>query len=439
MKHWRFISLLTLIFSVFLVIPLYADTDFVVNVQESRIESDFGDHITAYLEVESDREIVEVEFFYRALTNRTPVSKRNVPEFEPGTQVTASYSIDQQSNYFPPGTELEYWWRFTDADGNRVKTDSDVFLHMDNRYEFRSLSNERISLYWYHGSDNFGETIFNRANDALNQLETDFGAGLDRPVRAFIYNGARELRDALGPGSNEWTGGVAYSDYGVIAIGITPNNLDWGLRATTHELAHLVIHQVTANPYGDIPRWLDEGLAVYSESPGRLESQFRMTLDSAIAGNDVMTLQTLSSSFPADARAANLAYAQSGAVVMHIIDTYGKEGIADLLDIFSEGALYDQALEDALGVDTQALDAEWRESVGLPALPNTRTDLAPAPEVESPAEAQPESLPATPEPQINDAPQTSSEPQALPLPCLSSSLPLMLLGLALGVGWRRKL
>ena len=54
-----------------------------------------------------------------------------------------------------------------------------------------------------------------------------------------------------------------------------------------------------------------------------------------------MTFQTLSSSFPADSQAANLAYGQSGAVVHFILDTYGTEAMAKLLEIFAEGALYE--------------------------------------------------------------------------------------------------
>ena len=43
------------------------------------------------------------------------------------------------------------------------------------------------------------------------------------------------------------------SVYGIIAIGIATNNLTWGKSATIHELTHLVIHQMTHNPYSGLP------------------------------------------------------------------------------------------------------------------------------------------------------------------------------------------
>jgi hypothetical protein len=143
-----------------------------------------------------------------------------------------------------------------------------------------------------------------------------------------------------------------------------------------------------------------------------------------------MTLQTLSSSFPADSEKAGLAYAQSGSVVEFIIQNYGEDAMAELLQIFSEGALYDDALEQALGVDTWKLDNAWRESISAQSLEVP----AAAPNEKSP-DAE-ELVPATEEPirdptqapaEVAETPSASEEPPSsrrggLALPCLGSSL-----------------
>lgn len=413
--------------------PILAQDELAVNILNQNIESDFGNYIAATLSFETEAQIEEVEFFYSPATNRTPTRTRNVAELTPGSPSTARFSIDQNETYFPPGVRLNYWWRLTDTAGNRFETERQQFTYLDNRHNFNTLSNERITLYWYSGNDDFGQTLFNAANNALIRLEEDFGASLGEPVQAFIYNGPSELREALGPGSNEWTGGVAYSDYGVIAMGVTPSSLDWGLRATTHELAHLVIHQVTANPYGDLPRWLDEGLAVYSENPNQLDPQFQRRLDEALRDNEVWTYQTLSSSFPADPDEANLAYAQSGSMVFFIIENYGTEAIANLLAIFSEGALYDDALEQALNVNTTELNALWRAEQGLPPLEAADSGSQPAP---NPA---PGNANADTPAGDSQAVGPVEESGGLALPCLGSSLPVIFLGLGLLViGHRRR-
>ena len=37
------------------------------------------------------------------------------------------------------------------------------------------------------------------------------------------------------------------------------------LQGVIHELAHLLVEEVTFNCFGGLPTWLDEGLAVYAE------------------------------------------------------------------------------------------------------------------------------------------------------------------------------
>lgn len=371
-KFWLILSLLVL--ALFLMsTPLVSAQNATIQIMDQNVKSQFRDHITAELTAEHASEITNVEFFYRVVGQRA--TNRNVAEFEPGKTIKASYSIDQTQNdtYMPPGTELEYWWRLTDAEGNTLKTEPELYLYLDNRFDFKTLHNDRLTLYWYNGGRAFGEALFKQANKGLDQLEEDIGVSLERPIKIFIYGTQEDLISALSLSAQEWTGGVAYTDYGVVVIGIRADNLDWGLRAMTHEMTHLVIHQATDNPYGDLPRWLDEGLAVYNEDPERLDEQFQETFNEAVTNNSLMTLQTLSSTFPADPLAANLAYGESGAVVGFIIHNYGSDAMKDLLEIFSEGSLYDDALEQALGEDTQSLDNAFRTSLGLPSLPGTET------------------------------------------------------------------
>lgn len=428
-----------------------------ITVIDQSWEAEFQDQITFRLEAESNAEIVEVNLFYQIVGQIA--SSRNEAEFTPGTSVTAEFEIDQNdsSNYSPPGTEMVYWWKIVDAAGNELKTEKETLLYLDNRYDWQTLENERLTLYWYEGDDSFGQALFERANVALDTLETDVGIALERPIKIFIYGNHEDLLGALRASAQEWTGGVAFAEFGVVLIGIHPSQLEWGLNAMTHEMTHLVIHQATDNPFGDLPRWLDEGIAVYNENRDELDDDFRSIFEQAVQNDELMTLRTLSSPFPADPLQANLAYGQSGAVVKYIIDTYGSEAMAELLNVFAEGALYDEALQQALGVDTDGLDNEFRMSLGLAPLPGTETtpEEATSTEVEivetepesseSVAEtdetidaveeqvastSEEESVPEEPAPAEENAPQPETQSSPLRgLPCLAGIIPLVFIGL----------
>jgi hypothetical protein len=334
-----------------------------IRVLDQSVEAAFRDHITFRVKLESDSPIKEVRLLYRVAG--LPATARGDAQFEPGTSVEAVFTIDQRRDYLPPGSELSYWWRITNEAGDTLKTEPQTYLYMDDRHTWQTLSNERLTLYWYRGDGDFGEALFRQANHTLDQIENEAGVRVTRPVKIFIYGSHRDLLEAVEVGAHEWTGGQAFTEHGVIVINVSPNDLDFGLIAVPHELTHIVIDQATDNPYGDIPRWLDEGLAVYMS--GELDSPFRgyRSLVALYAKqNRLMTLQTLSSSFPADPELANQAYAQSGLVVEFIIQNYGKEAMAKLLNIFAQGSLYDDALREALGMDTWELDNAWRKHIG---------------------------------------------------------------------------
>src|SRR4030042_1155227 len=120
----------------------------------------------------------------------------------------------------------------------------------------------------------------------------------------------------------EWTGGVAYSQYGIIAMNVegTQSRIESGKRTISHELTHLVINQVTNNPYNYLPNWLNEGLAMTSE--GELELSFILALSRADAENSYISVRSLCSPFQAAINQTILSYAESYKIVSYLINEY---------------------------------------------------------------------------------------------------------------------
>jgi hypothetical protein len=427
-----------------------------IKATDQSAETSFREQIAFTISAESDAEIVEADLLYKIVGQLA--TSRNNTDFTPGTSINAEFVIDQTepANYLPPGVALQYWWKIVDADGNELTTEKEDLLYLDDRYDWQTLENERLTLYWYEGSDKFGQGLFDRANVSLDTLESDFGVMLEDSIKIFIYADHDDFLGAYFTSGQEWAGGAAFDEYGVVMMTVDPRQPEWGTVITTHEMTHLVIHRATENPFGSdltLPRWLDEGIAVYSSGEIYTRSDFDVLLKRAIKNDELLTLRTLSSPFPADPDEAVLSYAQSGAVVKFIIDTYGSEAMAELLNALAEGALYDEALVQALGVDTDGLDNAFRASLDLPPLPNTEASTAAETEpsqetstseseevAEGAAESQEsgESTEITEETTSEEVPtqpaaetteKEKSSPLGLPC-CMTGMLSLLLLGLS---------
>jgi hypothetical protein len=359
-----------------------------ITLVSDKVTAKFQQNMTFSLEARgSVSDINSVTLYYQV--GNQPVTSYAYPKFEAGRAIKAEYVWDTKKSYIPPGVTINYYYLLEDAASNQLKTARKSFLYTDTRHTWKNKTTGNLTLNWYQGSDSFGNDLFEAAKTALAQLENDAGVRVQQPVSLWIYESYEELRSSMEQGAKEWTGGVSYSDMGVILIGVAESNLAWGKRAVAHELSHVVIDQATHNPFGELPRWLNEGLAMYSEGP--LESSYKTSLDRAVSQGKLLTLKTISSNFPADANQATLSYAESYSVLKYLIDTFGRDKMSALLNVFKDGATYDGALKTVYGMDTDGLDAAWQGSLGIKPAAASAT---PAPRT-SPTAGRPVPLPAT--------------------------------------------
>jgi len=355
------VSLLALILCLFLAVlsPVSVQAVDGLTILESSVEVDFPLKLGFSVSTESDVNITEIRLHYTVdRMSYAQVTSEVYLEFVPATTVEAEWSWDmRKTGGLPPGSSVGYWWTVEDAKGDRIETSMTKVQVDDARYPWRSLTEGKVTIYWYEGDESFARELMSVAQQVLIRLVEDTGAVLEQPVNIYIYASAQDLLGAM-IFPQEWTGGVAYTRFSTIAIGISPDSLDWGRRAMTHELTHLVIHQMVFNPYNDLPTWLDEGIAMYAE--GALEPVLVALLDKAEAEDSLISVRSLSSPFSAYAEESLLAYAQSYNLVEFLISNYGQSKMLELLSTFRQGSGYDEALLKVYGFDMDGLDSLWR-------------------------------------------------------------------------------
>ncbi|MDD5082002.1 MAG: peptidase MA family metallohydrolase [Dehalococcoidales bacterium] len=333
-----------------------------LKILDSSVEADFPSRLTFDLSAQSGVDISDVRLRYTIDRIRFAqvTSEIKVP-FVPATTVNTSWVWDMRlTGGLPPGSRVSYQWTVTDSSGNRVETSLSRVQFDDNRYDWQSLTQDLITIYWYNGNDAFARELMTASQEALVRLKASTGATLSQPVKLYIYGNTQDLQGSM-IFPQEWTGGVAFTRYGIIAIGINPGNLDWGKGAIAHELTHLVVHQMTLNPYGEIPTWLDEGLSTNIE--GSSPFQYNAYVTRAVAKNNLISVRSLASPFSAFPDLSYLSYAESYSIVGFLISQYGQDKMLQLLNTFRQGSTYDGALKTVYGFDVDGLNDQWRDHV----------------------------------------------------------------------------
>jgi hypothetical protein len=356
---------------------VYADEG--ITIIDSNTSVFFPGGITFSIKVESPDTISRIRLHYKVERwNFANVISEAWPVFTPSSTVDTEWTWDMRKANLPTGAKVQYWWTIEDDAGN-IETSEVYFVDFnDTRYSWQIISEGPLTLYWYEGDKSFAQELLDAGTQALEKLAGDTNSRLERPVSIYIYANSQDLQGSM-IFPNEWTGGVAFTEFSTIAIGVSTNELDWGKDALAHELGHMYTHQHTFSPYGaSMPTWLDEGLAMYAES--KKDAYLEKTFQKAIAENEFISLRSLSSPFSAIPEVAYLSYAQSLSVVEYLISNYGREDIFRLLTAIKEGESCDQALTEIYGFDQDGLEAQWREAVITSTGPETsqRKPIGPA-------------------------------------------------------------
>ena len=282
-------------------------------------------------------------------------------DFEADSQVDLNWDWEmKKTGSIAPGTTVWWRWRIEDEEGRAYLSQTQELAWEDERFQWQSITQGNITLYWYAGESSFGTALGQAMAGGLASLE--LGRELVQPIKAFIYSSAEDVQGAI-LFAQEWTGGLAFGSHNILLIAISPERQREGVSGLVHELAHLLVWELTFNCFGGLPTWLSEGLATYAEGPLDLYKQ--SALDEAIAADSLITIRSLSSSFPAAHGGASLSYAQSRSLVAYLIDAHRWEKIRELLAAFQEGSTYDDALLRVYGIDLDALDQEWRQHIGM--------------------------------------------------------------------------
>ncbi|MDD5498405.1 MAG: peptidase MA family metallohydrolase [Dehalococcoidales bacterium] len=338
--------------------PLQSSAQTEITILKNHAVVDYPHVVTFSLELESLEKITDIRLSYQVERDSfADVVCEAVADYSSKTG-SAQWIWDMYTTgNLPPGTAIKYWWQVTTQNGGTILTETRMVTFADERYQWQSISEGNLSLFWYRGDGSFASELLGSAKAALTQLETDTGAHLTRPVDIFIYGSSADLQGAM-LYVQEWAGGLAFTGYGVVAIGIAPSDVEWGKRAMVHELAHLVTHQMTNNPYNSIPVWLNEGISMYAE--GNLEEYSESYLRRAVLYDELISVQSLASPFSADAEKTYLSYAQSYSLVDYLVSAHGSLRMADLLQVFSQGADYDEAFLEVYGFNIDGLDDAWQ-------------------------------------------------------------------------------
>ena len=297
---------------------------------------------------------------------RTPGSDAAFVVQVEASDASATYVWDTSADYVTPNTLVTYQWRAIDGDDIRL-SDEGTIRYDDDRPELDWQSRQlgEATVHWYGGAEaqalRFGELTA----VGVERGEQLLGTQLAGPVDVFVYATRDDFFAALGPGAREWTGAAAFSDIRTIFMWLAGGSAAYLETAMVHEVTHIVFHDATDNPFHEPARWLNEGIATWSENGDAGGDRSIVEVEASGAG--LFAFDAITEQFPIGERGGRLSYAQGTTMVDLIVDRYGPEAIARITAAYRDGASDEEALEAGTGLPADELYASYYESFGVEA------------------------------------------------------------------------
>ena len=295
---------------------------------------------------------------------RTPGSDSSfVTPVEPDGD-SATHLWDTSMGHVTPNTLVTYQWRATIGDEVVLGPEESVRYEDDREgLDWQRAQLGEATVHWYGDAEAQARRFGELTAVGVERAEDLLGTELAGPVDVFVYDSREDFFGALGPGAREWTGAAAYSELRTIFMWLGGGSPAYLEVAMVHEVTHIVFFDATDNAFHEPARWLNEGVATWSESEDAGDQRGIVEFEASGAG--LFSFDAISAQFPIGERGGQLSYAQGTTMIDLIIDRYGREAIARLTAAYRDGASDAEALEAATGINADQLYADFYAEFGV--------------------------------------------------------------------------
>ena len=128
------------------------------------------------------------------------------------------------------------------------------------------------------------------------------------------------------------------------------------LKTFIHELTHIILGSAFKGE-GQIPRWLNEGIALYVSREWSFNRVTAMTR--AVLTDSIIPLSELTYRFPENPRDLQLAYAQSFYLVSFLITRFGRESFHTFIRLYSQNKDLENTLFQVYSLSVEELESQW--------------------------------------------------------------------------------
>jgi len=224
--------------------------------------------------------------------------------------------------------------------------------------EWQSIQSQHFVVHFTETDKKVASRTIQIAEASYWRITAHIGFTPEESIAIFILPSRNKFKNI---GIQDWAiGQASVGKENIILIQSPRSNIRINLeKIINHEFTHIVLGAVFKKGY--LPRWLNEGLAMYEAQEWELVNN--MKIGELYLTHNLSPLSSLIYTFPRDESQAQLAYTQSFDVLLFMMNEYGDDKVIRLIKELASGTNFDLALKKTLGIDLFELEIAWQKSL----------------------------------------------------------------------------
>ena len=320
----------------------------------------FPEKLVIFNSFNSEIPIEKIKIFYSI--SGSEVTNYGYPVFTPSTEVATEYIINTSGNDFlPAGVVIDYYYEITDIENNVIVSQSNELEYLDDDFDWKRVTGKGLEIVHHGLSQDQSINLHDKVSKRISPIKKTF---LDDQnsfdIKGVLFDSRKESSKAFqylsdSATKNHLFGGFAYPDYDLFLVsGYNPDVI-------VHEITHLIIGEAMGSRRAVLPKWLNEGLAMYYQNNG---NSWRKESKNFVKRAKIMTLNKMNS-LPGKASDVGLFYRKSESVVGYLISKYGIEKIGVLIKYLKTQGDFDSNFYKTYGITIDELEKNWSELILL--------------------------------------------------------------------------
>jgi predicted metallopeptidase len=227
--------------------------------------------------------------------------------------------------------------------------------------DVRTIETSHFVFYFHAEDEGIATSLTAQAERIRGEIVEDLGLDLDEVTTVYLAHSLREYAEIQPRGwVAAWSAAVAYPSLNLIIMK-SPRVMKAGVidlaKIFKHELTHIAVGRAFRGRE-EVPRWLDEGLAMYESREWSFSRVSTMT--KAVLTDSLIPLAEITTSFPREVERAELAYCQSFYLVSFLVSEFGREDFHRFIREYTRGRDLKEILVTVYGMGWDDLEEEWK-------------------------------------------------------------------------------